>query len=318
MRKVIAIGELALDIIYKDNLPIESFTAGRIVNAATSIANTGISTTFVSECGNDKVGDIIINHLKNHNVITTSIDRFTDNNTSLSLIFNDDKGTTRLAYGSYPADRFDVVWPRIDEDDIVLFGSFYSIDPLLRERLFEMITYAAERKAMIIYMPGFHQKADYRITRVMTAILENLEVSNLVLAKSEDIDKLFKTTDATQVFHQNIEYYCTNYLHINENYDLSLFSNNCTKTYNNQSNNSVNKLGWHAGFCAGIIYGLLLKDVTYTTLKNIDEQAWNDIVKCGYSFANDSSMQQDNCISNKFGLYCATNLEKAISDKQQE
>lgn len=315
MRKVIAIGESVLDLIFDNNIPVKSFPGGRIINSAASIATAGVATTVVSECGADKVGDAIVDYLAKHNVITSSIDRFTDGNSSLSLIFSD--SATRMKYGRYPVDRFDVVWTRIDEDDIVIFGSFYSIDTALRLRFFEMLTYATERKAILIYLPGFQKNANCRITKIMTAILENLEVSSLVIAKKADTLNIFEDTDAERVFKNKIKFYCSNYIHIEDDYNLSLFSSNNIERYNNTGDIPVNTLGWHAGFCAGIMYGLLLNDVKQSTLNAIDTDMWSRIVKCAYLFAHESSSGNTNCISEVFGAERARELEKARFSRQQ-
>ena len=51
MRKVIGIGEAVLDIIFKDNKPIEAVPGGSAFNAITSLGRCGVSTSFISEAG---------------------------------------------------------------------------------------------------------------------------------------------------------------------------------------------------------------------------------------------------------------------------
>ncbi len=143
MRKIIAIGESVLDTLFENRQHVKAFVGGRIANAAASLGMLGIHVSMVSECCTDIVGDTIINFFNRHQVDVKSIDRFTDGATAFSAIFNDPQETRIVNYGKYPDDRFDVVWPRIDEDDIVIFGSLYAIDVPQRERLFEMISYAA-------------------------------------------------------------------------------------------------------------------------------------------------------------------------------
>ena len=149
MRKIIAIGESVLDTLYRNGQPIKAMVGGRIANATASLGMTGVPVTFCSECCTDSVGDIIVDFFNRHQVATTSIDRYTDGSTQLSAIFIGEDGNDKIVnYGVYPdADRFDVVWPRIDEGDIVLFGSLYSIEQPQRERVYELLSYAAERTA---------------------------------------------------------------------------------------------------------------------------------------------------------------------------
>lgn len=193
MRKIIAIGESVLDTLYRNGQPIKAMVGGRIANATASLGMTGVPVTFCSECCTDSVGDIIVDFFNRHQVATTSIDRYTDGSTQLSAIFLGEDGNDKIVnYGVYPdADRFDVVWPRIDEGDIVLFGSLYSIAQPQRERVYELLSYAAERKAVMVYLPGFQHGINFRITRVLTAILENLELSSIVVAHERDLSDIF-------------------------------------------------------------------------------------------------------------------------------
>ena len=68
MRKVIGIGETVLDIIFKDNKPVEAVPGGSTFNAITSLGRCGVNTSFISEAGNDHVGKYIIDFLKDNGV----------------------------------------------------------------------------------------------------------------------------------------------------------------------------------------------------------------------------------------------------------
>lgn len=64
MRKVIGIGETVLDIIFKDNKPVEAVPGGSTFNAIISLGRCGVNASFISEAGNDRVGDYIIKFLR--------------------------------------------------------------------------------------------------------------------------------------------------------------------------------------------------------------------------------------------------------------
>ena len=85
MRKIIAIGESVLDTIFANNVPVKSFVGGRVANAASSLALSGLEVLMVSECGNDHVGDIIIDFLKRNRVDVTSVDRYVNGTTAFRL-----------------------------------------------------------------------------------------------------------------------------------------------------------------------------------------------------------------------------------------
>ena len=171
MRKIIAIGESVLDTVYSGNQPTRSFVGGRIANAAAILGTMGLPVAMVSECCADRVGDIIVDYLTRHRVDVNSIDRYTTGAAAMSIIFNDGGKDTLVNYGVYPKERFDVVWPRIDEDDILLFGSLYAITEPQRKALFELVNYAVERKAIILYLPGFQHGINFHIAHVINIVV---------------------------------------------------------------------------------------------------------------------------------------------------
>ena len=59
MRKVIGIGETILDIIFKNNQPHTAVPGGSTFNGLISLGRLGVPVSFISEVGNDRVGDII-------------------------------------------------------------------------------------------------------------------------------------------------------------------------------------------------------------------------------------------------------------------
>lgn len=299
MRKIIAIGESVLDTLLVDDKPVKSFVGGCIANAAASSAMAGVHTTMVSECGTDHVGDLVVGFLQAHGVEIGSVDRFVDGTTESSLIFVNGDKVSQVNYGSYPLDRFDVVWPRIDEDDIVIFGSFYSIDSALRERLYEMVRYAAERKAIIIYVPGFHHDINCRITKVMPAILENLELSDVVIANDKDINDIFPNEIAEKAFHNHIEFYCKNYIHLANDCSLARYFTRGKDSIEVGASGVNNPLGWQSGFIAGIACGLIKYDVTRMGIEDVDGLTWNSIMEFAVGMALEASESDDNCIKKK-------------------
>lgn len=78
MRKVIGIGETLLDIIFKDNKPMEAVPGGSTFNAIVSLGRVGANATFVTETGDDHVGGLIRTFLSQNNVNTDYVSYATD------------------------------------------------------------------------------------------------------------------------------------------------------------------------------------------------------------------------------------------------
>lgn len=318
MRKIIAIGESMLDTLFSNGAPVKSHVAGRIANASASLASARLPVSMVSECGADSVGDLIIDFLTARHVDVKSVDRFTDGSTALSMIFEwAGGGNTMVRYGSYPAFRFDVVWPRIDAGDIVVFGSLYAIDPPQRQRLFELVSYARERGALIVYLPGFQHGMSYRLTKVMTAILENLEISDIVVAHDSDLDDIFPGESPEEAFHNHIEFYCSTYVHLHRDMSLTLYSGKRREHFASPVSSCPqgNMLGWQSGIVGGIVFQLMCMGIGCGQLPALDRHTMQAMADCAFHWADCCAKASDNCLPLdvahcEYRRYCESELNR--------
>ena len=150
MRKVIGIGETILDIIFKNDQPHTAVPGGSVFNGLVSLGRLGVPVSFISEVGNDHVGEIIRRFMEENHISTEFVDRFPDGKSPISLAFLDNENNANYTfYKDYPKQRLEVPLPVINEDDIFIFGSYYSLNPALRERMVEFLEYAKESFIMI-------------------------------------------------------------------------------------------------------------------------------------------------------------------------
>ena len=215
MKKIICIGECALDVIFRGSQPVGSMPGGRIVNAAAILAKQGLPVSLVSELSQDSVGDIISDFLTKSGVDVSSVDRFTEGLTPLVIYITDEKSITAVTrYEKYPDECFDAVWPRIDEGDIVVYGGYYALDARMRPRMSQLLSHAAERKATLIYLPGFLPQQEPQITRVMPVILETLEFASVVIVRNNDLKTIFGVSDGDRCYHDHIDFYCRSLINV--------------------------------------------------------------------------------------------------------
>ena len=66
MRKIIGIGETVLDIIFRNEQPIQAVPGGSTFNAIISLSRAGAKTSFISETGNDRIGRMIVKFLNDN------------------------------------------------------------------------------------------------------------------------------------------------------------------------------------------------------------------------------------------------------------
>ena len=301
MRKVIGIGETILDIIFQDEQPSAAVPGGSVFNGIVSLGRMNVNVCFISEIGNDKVGNIIKRFMEENNVGTEHINIFPDGKSPVSLAFLDEKNDAEyLFYKDYPQQRLDIAFPQINEDDILIFGSYYALNPVLRDKITELLDYAKERKAIIYYDPNFRSTHKYEAMRLTPAIIENLEYSDIVRGADVDFINMYNLSDIDKIYKNKIQFYCPNFIYTSGNKSISLRSKQVTKEYKVEPISAVSTIGAGDNFNAGIIFGLLKYNIGYQELSNMNEAMWDKIIQCGKDFSAEVCMSFSNSVSKEF------------------
>lgn len=301
MRKVFGIGETILDIIFRNDQPHKAVPGGSVFNGLISLGRLNVPVSFISELGNDRVGDMIRDFMEDNHITTEFVDRFPNGKSPISLAFlDDDKNANYIFYKDYPAQRLEVALPKIEKDDIFVFGSYYSLNPVLRTRMVEFLQYAQERKAIIYYDPNFRKAHAHEAIRLMPTVLENLEFADIVRGSDEDFQNLYGKSDAQEVYKEHIQFYCDRFLTTHGANGVNLHTRNFTRHFDSPQIQPLSTIGAGDNFNAGIIYGLLKYDVRHADLPSLDQDTWGKIIRCGMDLASEVCQSYDNYISKEF------------------
>lgn len=301
MRKVIGIGETILDIIFKNGQPYQAVPGGSVFNGLVSLARLGLPVTFISEVGNDRVGGIILSFMEENNLSTDFIDKFPDGKSPVSLAFLDEnRNADYVFYKDYPKQRLEVAFPRINEDDVLILSSYYALNPMLRERMVELLEYAKEQKAIIYYDLNFRNTHAHDAIRLMPSVLENLEYADIVKGSDEDLLNLFGKTDVSQIYKENIRFYCRHFITTHGSGDVNFFSGETHEKYPVPIIEPVSTIGAGDNFNAGVLYGLLKYNVRYEDLNSTTENTWKKVVGCSIELASEACKSYDNYVSREF------------------
>lgn len=254
MKKIICIGECALDIVFDGAQPVGSITGGRIANAAAIMARDTLPVVMASEAASDPVGDSVVAFLKDAGVDISSVDRFTDGRTPLNVYMPAADGSMTITrYENYGEADFDIVWPRVDDDSIIVYGGYYALDKRLRPRLTAFLNHCAERGAVMVYLPGFPSQRESRITRVMPAILENLEIANVVIARNQDLRLIFGVPEADRCYANHIDFYCRSMVSVDPTCHTINYYSGKEVTHAEIPADISLSLHWNAGVVAGVV-----------------------------------------------------------------
>ena len=304
MRKVIGIGEAVLDIIFKDNKPVEAVPGGSAFNAITSLGRCGVSTSFISEAGNDHIGKYIIEFLKSNGVNADNVTTFPDSKSPVSLAFLNEKNDAEyIFYKDHPHDQLEFTYPDIQPDDIVLFGSFYAVNPVIRPQLVGLLDYARSHGAIIYYDVNFRPAHKDEVIRITPNLIENLDYADIVRGSHEDFATLYKKEDADKVYNAEISFYCRQFIYTHGSQPVEVRGGrDMKKSYPVPDTKVVSTIGAGDSFNAGFIFGMLKQGITRSDLeRGLTGEQWDSLIGCALSFSADCCKDIFNYVSKKFG-----------------
>ena len=147
---------------------------------------------LITELGDDDTSKLITSFLHDNNVRTEYINQYEKNNTSLALAFLDEKKKPRYTFiKNYPDERRFAIQPKFTKNDILLFGSLYSVDKKIRKQLSLLVSSANKNKSLIIYDPNIRNAHHLEDKELMSSIIENIEISNIIKGSDEDFTNIF-------------------------------------------------------------------------------------------------------------------------------
>ena len=304
MRKVIGIGETVLDIIFRNDQPLHAVPGGSTFNAIISLGRSGVKTSFISETGNDRIGRMIIQFLKDNGCEVGGVNVYPDSKSPLSLAFlNEQNDAEYIFYKDHPHDRLDFTYPEVNADDIVLFGSYYALNPVIRPQVKGFLDYAHERGAILYYDVNFRAAHQHEVMKLTPNLLENFELADIVRGSSEDFDILFKKKDPDAVYRSQIMFYTKKFICTQAEASVELRADgDFKKQYPVEPIETVSTIGAGDNFNAGFIYGLLRYNITRKEIEyGLTEQQWDQIMLCAQQFAAEACRSLYNYVSPEFG-----------------
>ena len=304
MRKVIGIGETVLDIIFRNGQPVHAVPGGSTFNAIISLARAGVETSFISETGNDRVGRMIIQFLQDNGCETSCVNVYPDSKSPLSLAFlNEQNDAEYIFYKDHPNDRLDFSYPDVQPDDLVLFGSYYALNPVIRPQVKGFLEYAHERGAILYYDVNFRASHQHEVMKLTPNLLENFELADIVRGSAEDFEILFKKDDPDVVYRSQIMFYTKKFIYTRAAAPIELRAEDgLKKQYPIEPTETVSTIGAGDNFNAGFLYGLIRNNITRREMeRGLSEEQWDRAVSSGQEFAAEACRSLYNYVSPEFG-----------------
>jgi len=291
---IYTVGETLLDIIFKGVEPQTAKPGGSAFNASVTLGRLGAPINFISETGQDKVGDLILQFMNNNGVQANFISRYPKGQTAIALAFlNENSDAEYQFYKDYPAQRLAVGFPDFQKDDLLMFGSFYALNPGIRPRVKELLEKADRAGATIMYDPNFRSSHLAERDQLVPVIRENLGYSSLVRASDEDLLNIFETERPDEAW-ELISPLC----------DALIYTANAGGVYLRTAGLSfhmkveriepISTIGAGDTFNAGLLYGLWKNGYKREQIKILDKKQWEGLIHTAIQFSREVCLSYEN------------------------
>jgi len=299
-RNIYTIGETLFDIIFKNGQPQAGKAGGAMLNSSVSLGRIGLPVHLISEYGDDDIGRIIDDFLKGNGVSTMFTDHFKEGNTALAIAtLNEKNDASYTFYKNYPAKRFEMEFPQIMKDDIILCGSIYAITREIREKFVDFVSGAAANGAVVIYDPNFRKAHASELDELRPLIVENIQMATLVRGSDEDFQNIFGAATPDEAWDV-ISKSCNCMVYTASSEGVFVRTTNFAGRFSVKKIKPLSTIGAGDNFNAGMIAAIYKNGITRDQLAIMGEDMWSKVISSGVDFASDVCMSYENYISEEF------------------
>lgn len=297
-RKVIGVGEAILDILFRDGQPVAAVPGGSSFNSIISVGRAGVPCTFVGYTGADIVGRQTVDFLRSNGVGTDYFQLRRGEKSAISLAFlGENNDATYLFYKESPHVASSWTLPEIERGDVLLFGSYYAACKGMRPLIMQLQERAAQSGAIVYYDLNFRRNHSNELEALRPAIIQNFRRSTIVRGSTEDLDVIYASRDARDIYKMYISQYCPFFICTAGAGRIIV----CTPAgcYDFQAppiEDVVSTVGAGDSFNAGFACALIWEGFMSEDLPNLGRDAWQRLVSTACRFAGETCRSTENYI----------------------
>lgn len=255
--RIIGIGETVLDILFKNDQPLKAVPGGSTFNSIVSLGRAGMNCVMVTEVGGDHVGDLICNYLQENGVSSEYVCRHENVKSHITLAFlNEHNDAQYVFYKDHVSVSLNGKLPTFCKDDVVLFGSFFAINPAIRPVVGSLLHKAHEAGAWLYYDVNFRKNYIADLPELMPNIEENMQLASVVRGSMEDFECLYGLHNGEDIY-ERVNRYCQTLILTDGAHQIRVYSSEGCETYPVQPIETVSTIGAGDNFNAGYIYAKL-------------------------------------------------------------
>ena len=257
MKRVIGIGETVFDILFKDDQPQKAVPGGSTFNSIVSLGRAGVPCAMVTEVGGDHIGDIICRFLQENGVSAEFVCQHEQVKSHISLAFLDENNDAQYVfYKDHASVSLDGALPDISREDVVLFGSFFAINPAIRPVVASLLHKAHGAGAWLYYDVNFRKNHIADLPEVMPHVEENMGLADVVRGSVEDFGFLYGLQDGDAVY-ERVSRRCSTLILTDGARPIRVYSPDGCESFPVQAIETVSTVGAGDNFNAGYIYATM-------------------------------------------------------------
>ena len=316
-RSVIGLGETVYDIIFRDNQPQRAVPGGSAFNAIISLGRVlkrddapAAQVTMITETGDDHIGQLTRDFMEENGVDTSLVTVNKGTKSHISLAFLDqDNNAQYTFYKDHASAKLEnsftfSLFHSFTSEDIVVFGSFFAINPVIREHTRALLQAAHDAGAFLYYDINFRKSHIADIPAVIENLEENMRLATVVRGSAEDFGYLYGTTDAREVYDRHIRQHCPHFICTDGAGPIRLFSPAFYEAQipTESLDNVVSTIGAGDNFNAGFVYALVRDGITPEKLTTWP--VWLPLIKTGQRFSAHVCQRIENYVDIAFTPQC--------------
>lgn len=304
MRKVYGIGETVYDIIFAQDQPQRAVPGGSTFNSLITLGRCGLHPTMVTETGDDHVGRLIVSFMAANGVATDFVTVNPGTKTHISLAFLDENNDAHYQfYKDHASASVEHRFPDFQTDDIVLFGSFFAINPVIRSYTHEFLQRAHDAGCILYYDINFRAAHIGDLPRVRENIEENMRLATIVRGSTEDFGCLYGEADAETIYREHIAPLCPNFICTAGADGITSFFAGHRQQFAVTPISTVSTIGAGDNFNAGIAHSLMRQGVTLTQLQSPTAELVAALIANGQRFSAEVCQSIENYVGKPFARH---------------
>ena len=291
-QSIIGIGETVLDIVFKNNQPQAAVPGGSTFNAMISLGRTAgrqnkeLKLLMITQIGDDAVADIVTDFAARNALAHEGIRRV-PGQSNVSMAMLDERNNAHYEFFRNPTPQpFQVPDVAVRPGDVVLFGSFFAVNPETAPQTKAFVKAAREKGAIVYYDINFRKGNALSLEVLRASIEENMAMSDIVRGSDEDIESLYGSADAARVYAEHIAPLCPNFICTRGARETTVFSPGVQVSFPVEKvEKVVTTIGAGDNFNAGTVYGLVTKGFDKARVQRLDAASWSQLVPVALKFS---------------------------------